>query len=57
MKILALDIGGTAVKYGFFGKEKMFGAFPVKNSDGGENLPRKIIDFISFQTNLHICIK
>ena len=47
MKILALDIGGTAVKYGFFNETPEFGEFPVKNGDGTESLPEKIIDFIS----------
>ncbi len=47
MNLLALDIGGTAVKYGCFAKETIFGQFPVKNSDGAESLPERIIEFIA----------
>ena len=47
MTILALDIGGTAVKYGFFDKEAVFGEFSVKDSNGNESLPEKILNFIS----------
>lgn len=47
MNILALDIGGTAVKYGFFSEENEFGEFPVKDTDGIERLPENIIEFIS----------
>lgn len=47
MRILALDIGGTAVKYGFFNEKAVFGEFSVKDSDGTEKLPQKIIEFIS----------
>ena len=47
MNILALDIGGTTVKYGFFGKNNEFGEFSVKDTDGVERLPENIIKFIS----------
>ena len=47
MNILALDIGGTAVKYGIFDEKAVFGEFPVKDCDGTEKLPEKIVDFIS----------
>ena len=47
MNLLALDIGGTAVKYGCFGKEEVFGLFSVKDENGFENLPEKIMHFIS----------
>ena len=43
MKILALDIGGTAVKYGVFGGDSTFGQFSVADDDGRERLPEKII--------------
>ena len=46
MKILALDIGGTAVKYGLFeGDNQKFGQFPVKDSSGNENIPESICSF------------
>ena len=46
MKILALDIGGTAVKYGFFQDNNIkFGQFPVKDSQGNENIPESICSF------------
>ncbi len=46
MKILALDIGGTAVKYGLFQENnKEFGQFPVKDSLGNENIPESICSF------------
>ena len=47
MSVLALDIGGTAVKYGCFGESTEFGEFSVKDSDGIEHLPEKILGFIS----------
>ena len=47
MRILALDIGGTAVKYGLFGDENEFGEFLVKDCDGVERLPEKITRFAS----------
>lgn len=47
MKILALDIGGTAVKYGYFGEDTVFGVFPVKDADGNERLPQKLLELIS----------
>lgn len=56
MKILALDIGGTAVKYGFFGNEAEFGEFPVKDRDGIERLPEKIINFVAKYRVDHIGI-
>ena len=46
MKLLALDIGGTAVKYGIFGHKNEFGEFSVKDGDGVERLPEKIVEFI-----------
>ncbi len=51
MKILALDIGGTAVKYGLFdGDDVLFGKFPVIDEDGTERLPEKILKFLAEQT-------
>lgn len=47
MNLLALDIGGTAVKYGCFAKENIFGQFSVKDANGVELLPKKIIEFIA----------
>ncbi|MEE1047274.1 MAG: ROK family protein [Clostridia bacterium] len=47
MSLLALDIGGTAVKYGCFAEENIFGQFSVKDSNGTESLPKKIFDFIA----------
>lgn len=47
MRILALDIGGTAVKYGMFNdKDLTFGQFPVKDSDGHEDIPKSICSFV-----------
>ena len=47
MKIVALDIGGTAVKYGIFEKEKKsFGQFSVKQPDGSENIPMCLCNFV-----------
>ena len=46
MKILALDIGGTAVKYGLFHDNNLkFGQFPVKDTDGNEDIPKSICSF------------
>lgn len=46
MKILTLDIGGTAVKYGLFQDNNIkFGQFPVKDSQGNENIPESICSF------------
>ena len=46
MKILTLDIGGTAVKYGLFQDNNIkFGQFPVKDTDGNENIPESICSF------------
>lgn len=46
MKVLALDIGGTAVKYGLFQDNKIkFGQFPVKDTDGNEDIPKSICSF------------
>ncbi len=46
MKILAIDIGGTAVKYGIFhNNETLFGQFSVKQSDGSENIPISLCSF------------
>lgn len=46
MKILTLDIGGTAVKYGLFQNDNsQFGQFPVKDADGNENIPENICSF------------
>ena len=47
MDLLALDIGGTAVKYGYFAKENSFGQFPVKDVSGVESLPERIVEFIA----------
>lgn len=51
MKILALDIGGTAVKYGLFenGTEQL-GQFSVKNEDGREDLVGRLTAFCT-ETN------
>lgn len=47
MNIIALDIGGTAVKYGlFFDKKKEFGQFSVYDSDGTENIQKKLYGFL-----------
>ena len=46
MNILALDIGGTSVKYGFFNEKAVFGEFSVKDSGGTERLPEKLIECI-----------
>ena len=46
MSIIALDIGGTAVKYGIFGEKNEFGQFAVMDSDGVERLPEKIMEFL-----------
>lgn len=47
-RILALDIGGTAVKYGIFqGDNIKNGQFAVTDEEGKENLPEKICEFIS----------
>ena len=46
MKILTLDIGGTAVKYGLFWENHTkFGQFPVRDSRGNENIPESICSF------------
>jgi len=47
MSILALDIGGTAVKYGYFSDNAIFGEFPVKDPLGNENIPKKLVEFIA----------
>ena len=41
-----MDIGGTAVKYGCFAKANKFGQFSVKDTNGTESLPEKILEFI-----------
>ena len=48
MKMLALDIGGTAVKYGLFGEKEEFGQFSDTDADGQERLPERIMEFISY---------
>lgn len=46
MKILALDIGGTAVKYGVFHSgEEHLGQFAVKDEDGKEGIVSSLLDF------------
>lgn len=46
MKILGLDIGGTAVKYGLANNGKTtFGQFPVRGIDGNEDVPKSICSF------------
>ena len=46
MKILTLDIGGTAVKYGLFQNDSLItGQFSVKDADGNENIPESICSF------------
>lgn len=57
MKILALDIGGTDVKYGYFSETaEEYGKFSVIDSDGTERLPEKIIEFINGLETEHIGI-
>lgn len=57
MKILALDIGGTEVKYGYFGKsEAEYGKFSVIDGDGKERLPQNIMKFIKLFDVDHIGI-
>ncbi len=46
MKILALDIGGTAVKYGVFQNEKkQLGQFAVKDEIGKDGIVSRLLDF------------
>ncbi len=46
MKILGLDIGGTAVKYGLFCEKNLtFGQFPVRDTNGQEDIPKSICSF------------
>ena len=46
MRILALDIGGTSVKYGLLRDDNiMFGQFPVRCAYGNEDIPRCICSF------------
>lgn len=46
MKILAMDIGGTAVKYGLFKDDDVsYGQFLVKDDYGKENIPKSICEF------------
>jgi glucokinase len=46
MRILALDIGGTAVKYGLFeDKDVFYGQFSVKDEQDQENIPKSICNF------------
>ena len=47
MRTLALDIGGTAVKYAIFSQENTFGQFSVKDENGAESLPERIVAFIA----------
>ena len=48
MNIIALDIGGTAVKYGLFlDKKEEFGQFSVYNSDGTEDVLRNLYNFLN----------
>ncbi len=48
MKILALDVGGTAVKYGVFqNDEKQLGQFPVKDESGKDGIVSRLLDFCS----------
>lgn len=47
MRILALDIGGTAVKYGlFYDKDLTSGQFPVRDANGYEDIPKSICSFV-----------
>lgn len=46
MKILALDVGGTAVKYGVFcGGEERLGQFAVKDETGKDGIVSRLLDF------------
>ena len=56
MSILAFDIGGTAVKYGCFGKDEIFGVFQVKDEFGREALPEKLVEFVEKYSAGHIGI-
>lgn len=47
MNVIALDIGGTTVKYGlFFGHNEEFGQFSVYNRDGKENVQTSLYRFL-----------
>ncbi|MBE7043507.1 MAG: ROK family protein [Ruminococcaceae bacterium] len=47
MNVIALDIGGTAVKYGlFFGHNEEFGQFSVYDKDGQENVQTSLYRFL-----------
>lgn len=51
MNIIALDIGGTAVKYGlFFDNKEEFGQFSVYNSVGAEDIQKNLYDFLDNYT-------
>ena len=49
MKVLAIDIGGTAIKYGEFQNHLLTvsGQFPVRGADGIEALPEKLCALVS----------
>ncbi len=57
MKILALDIGGTAVKYGLFvdGNEEL-GQFSVKDEDGEENIAVRLAEFCAERRAEYIAV-
>lgn len=47
MRMLALDIGGTAVKYGvFYSYKPEFGQFPVRDENGIEDVPGNLCKFV-----------
>ncbi len=47
MKLAALDIGGTSVKYGIFHGAPCYGTFSVGEDGGSWGLPEKILTFLS----------
>lgn len=57
MNIITLDIGGTAVKYGLFFRDKEeFGQFSVYDSEGTENNQKNLYDFLDNYTADRVAI-
>ena len=57
MRILALDIGGTAVKYGLFRNNDIkYGQFSVRDNNGIENIPESVCSFAKEHTPDFIAI-
>ncbi len=46
MKTVAIDIGGTEIKYGVFDETETFGKFAVADSSGKEDVPGSLCDFL-----------